>query len=361
MARVPALDIERHLESEGLGPLYVLLGEDEPQRAHATAALLEAAVSDDQPGSTVRRFEDVPEPSAVFDELRTLPFMGMDGRRVVVVEDGRGFLTDFPGALARYAEAPARTGTLLLWFGVLKPRRRRRPDDERDREQEPDAAKEAVKALKANAVIVQCGRLKWGRAKAWLRDRAREQGWNITPRAVDALVEAIGPNVAALETELAKLAAYVHPDTTITREAIRQAGIGGREQSVYKLGSAISTGDAREAIALCEQLLLRGEPLEMIVAVLASQVRRLWQVARLVRDGASQKDVRKALGVQSWLARQLTGEARGLSDAWFAAQLELLSEADVELKTTSVRSSEQSVWLESLVARLLEVERRAAC
>ena len=42
----------------------------------------------------------------------------------------------------------------------------------------------------------------------------------------------------------------------------------------------------------------------------------------------------------------------GLTEGRLGRQLELLSAADVEAKTASLRSQEEGVWLENLVARL---------
>ncbi|MFO7957561.1 MAG: DNA polymerase III subunit delta [Candidatus Brocadiia bacterium] len=336
MPKVKALRLEQHLEESGPAPAYGLHGDDEALLARGLNLLLHTLVPDDQPGGTVRTFREAPEPAAVFDELRTIPFMGMEGRRVVVVEDGDAFAKDNADRIAAYLERPAESGILILCF---------------DR---ADFRTKAVKAIASAGVMVDCSRVRWRDAENWVRSRARELGKKITPRAASALVEALGPNLMALGNELEKLVLFCEPEDTVDMRAVEEAGVRGREQSIFELGTAVSQGDGAEATKLCERLLLRGEALEAIIAVLARQVRNLWQIKRLKQDGASQNQIAGKLGLPSFVVRRDLRTAAGLPDRWFRERLSALSEADYELKTTSLRSGEERVWVESLVARLCE-------
>ena len=83
MPALKALELEDHIADVSGAPVCVLTGGDDALRSRSVRML---AAADDLPGTTVRRFEDVPDARDVFDELRTVPFLGMEGRRVVIVE-----------------------------------------------------------------------------------------------------------------------------------------------------------------------------------------------------------------------------------------------------------------------------------
>ncbi len=336
MPKVKALALEEHLAERAPAPAYALHGDDEALISRSLSLLLHALAPESEPGSTVRTFPQTPEPAAVFDELRTIPFMGMEGRRVVVVEDGDSFLKQNGDRAAAYLDRPSESGVLIL------------------RLTRADFRTKAMKAIASAGVAVDCSRLRWREAQRWVRSHAGEMGKKITPQAASALVEALGPNLAALGNELDKLALFCEPEDTVDVQAVEAVGVRGREQSIFELGTAVTQGERSRALELCEELLQRGEALEAVIAVLARQVRNLWQIKRLKDDGASQNQIAGKLGVPPFVVRRDLPAVGRLSERWFSRRLRLLSDADYELKTASLRTGEERVWVESLVARLCE-------
>ncbi len=334
MPTVKALALEAHLKKAAPAPVYALVGADDALRSHSLHLVEAFAAPVEQPGSSVRRFEGTPEPRDVFGELRTVPFLGMAGRRVAVVEDGDAFLKAHAEPLAAYVQKPCRTATLVLCLNKL------------------DMRTATAKAVQAEGVVVDCAPPSWRDAEGWLRNRAREAGLKLTGRAAGALVEAVGPNLLALEAELDKLATYAGAKGSVSEDDVAELVPQGRERSAYDLGTAVARGDAAAALRLCGELLLRGTPKEVILSILARQVRRSWQVGRLVRTRADERTISRQVGMPGFAVRRASEAVRALPDGWFAARLELLAQADYESKTTSLRSGEEEVWLESLLVRL---------
>ncbi len=334
MPTVKALALEAHLKKAKPAAVYALAGPDDALRSRSLRLLEPFAAPTEQPGSSVRRFEGVPEPRDVFGELRTVPFLGMAGRRVAVVEDGDGFMKAHADALSAYVQKPCRTATLILCLGKL------------------DMRTTAAKAIQAEGVVVDCKGPTWREAEGWLRARARAMGLKLTGGAAGALVRAVGPNLLALEAELEKLATYAGERSSISEDDVAELVPQGRERSAFDLGMAVARGDAAEALRLCDELLLRGEPKEVLLAILARQVRQYWQVRRLARQRADERTISRQVGMPGFAVRRASEAVSGLPDGWFAARLGLLAQADYESKTTSLRSGEEGVWLESLLVRL---------
>ncbi len=334
MATVSALDLAGQLGGSTPMPVYVLVGEDEALRSRSLRLLLDHLAPDDQPGSTVKRIEGVPEARDVFDELRTVPFMGMAGRRVVIVEDGDAFLRAHGKRLCRYLERPGPTGTVILLTTKL------------------DRRLASTGAVESNGPVIDCSTVKWRDAESWLRSTAREMGSPITPDAAKVLIESVGPNLLALQTELEKLSAYCDSGAQITVRDVDDVVPQARSRSVFELGDLLARRDAAGALQLCERLLLAGEAPAGIVAVLARQVRQLWQIKRLHEDGASQQQIGRATRLPGFVIRRGVRTAGQLPETRLAEQLTLLADADYQLKTASIRSGEERVWVEDLVVRL---------
>jgi DNA polymerase-3 subunit delta len=357
MPTVKALQLGDHLRQASQAPVCAVLGTDDALRSHCLRLLRDAAAPEDQPGSTVRRFEDVPAPHAVFDELRTLPFMGLPGRRVVIVERGDVFLRSSWEALARYLDAPSRTGTLILCLdeGPAKSPPDKASRGEAEQKERRRRWQGIWKALSDSGLVVDCGTPSWSEAGRWVQSEAERLRKKLTPRAAATLVQAVGPNLLALRSELEKLVAYAGEQVTIAERDVEEVVTEARSRSAFELAEAVGRGDAAAALKLCGRLLLSGESKEDIVSVMALQLRRLWQMKRLRAAGASQKGIAAGASVPMFVVRRSQGLLSSLSEDRLARQFRILAAADLESKTTSMRSSEEGVWLENLLARLCSV------
>lgn len=359
MTTIKALELDDHLPQAGQAPVCLLVGGDEALRARSLSLLRSAAAPPDQPGSTVLELDETPEARQVFDELRTIPFLGLEGRRVVVVRNGDAFLRGHADRLTAYLAKPSATSTLILCLDEMPTtgKATRKGDStqtapDAKKKAKADGVRKVVKALRAKGLIVDCGRLSWADARRWLQSHAAACGLKLTPRAVSALVEAVGPNVVALEAEVTKLSAYCSPNGTASERDVGEVVAAGRSRSVFDLSNAVMGGDAAEALRLCNRLLLRGESRDGIIALLGRQVRRLWQVKRLKDGGASERDIARQMGMHDFAVRQSLRQLPGLSDGWFARQLRDLSAADYESKATSLRAAESKGWLENLLVKM---------
>jgi DNA polymerase-3 subunit delta len=330
---INALELEEHLGDAALAPVCALVGEDMSLRSRSLMLLREAGAPADQPGSTIREFEGTPEARDVFDELRTIPFMGLAGRRVVAVPDGDQFLKNCGDRLAAYVAHAPETSTLIIGLRSL-------------------ANSSVGKAIRATGYVVDCRSPRWRDAEGWVMARAGRMGKSMTPRAASALVEGIGTDLLALENELAKLVAYAASEEVITDAHVEDVVPPARSRSVFDLSHAVGRGDAAEALRLCERLLLRGKSKEGLLAILAREVRNLWEIKRLQAKGAGEKEIAGAMRLPGFVVRRALRVARGLSDDRLAGQLSTLSAADAEMKTTSLRAREERIWLENLLARL---------
>ncbi len=331
---IPALQIKKHLDGNGLAPVYVLCGEDEALISATLSALKQMNESGDMPGSMAVEFDSVDDHRCIFDELYTRPFLGMAGKRMVVVRSGTDLVDSAPEQLAEYAAAPSSTSVLVLCCEKLD--RRRNPG----------------RKLAASAVCVDCSKVRWSDARRWLREEAARHGRKLDSAAGYALVQAVGPNMSVLKRELEKLILYAGDGKVIDQRAVDDIVPESRSRTVYDLSDAIARSAHGEAIALGETLLLHGESPEMVIAFLGVRMRELWQMARLARRSTPARQIASEVGVPEFAVKRALGSVRDHPDRWFADRLNILTEADSELKTSSLPSRLRTIWLTNVVSRL---------
>ena len=334
MPKMHALEFPDEPDPDELHPVYALVGEEDYLRSRCLARLRDAVETEEQPGSMVTEFEGAVEPSDIFDELRTIPFMGMEGRRMVILRDAGEFISSHEDSLKNYLASPSSHGILVLVCDDL-------------------SGNSAVsKAVVETGVRVDCSELRWKRARQWVKEEARRMGKKMGGRAANMLVEAIGPNLFGLRSELAKLRDYVGEGEEITAEDIDAMVPHSRSRSIFEIGDAVVGGDTAKAIDLAEELLLRGESLSFMVSIMANRVRQLWRIKRLSRRGMGQKKIAGKVGVPPFVVRKSLKLADRTKPRRLARQLKVLADSDYELKTRSVGAAEERAWLTRLVTRL---------
>ncbi len=334
MSKMHALDFPDHPPPDELHPAYALVGEEPYLRSRCLTRLRNAVETEDQPGSMVTELEGAVQPSDIFDELRTIPFMGMEGRRMVILREAGDFLSSHEESLEKYLASPSSHGILVLVCDDLS---------------EKSAP---AKAIQQAGALVDCSPLGWKRARGWVQQEAERMGKQMEGRTAHMLVEAVGPDLFGLRSELAKLRNYAGEREEITAEDIDAMVPHSRSRSIFKIGDAVVGGETAKAIDLAEELLLRGESLSFMLTVMANRVRQLWRIKRLNRQGMGHKKIAGKVGVPPFVVRKSVKLAGRTPPGRLARQLAVLADSDYELKTRSVGSAEERAWLTCLVTRL---------
>ena len=117
----------------------------------------------------------------------------------------------------------------------------------------------------------------------WVRRLAEERGLSISPAAVRLLLDRAQPDLRLLDQEIAKLALYALPATRIDEDAVRALVSDSREEEIFALTDALSTGRPGEVAGVLQSLLDAGREPTWLLYTLVSHWRRLMQ-ARAVRD-----------------------------------------------------------------------------
>lgn len=189
--------------------------------------------------------------------------------------------------------------------------------------------KRMLDALRAaGAVELAADPLKNDAAKAdFVRAELRAAGRRVEPRAVEALVAALGSDVRELAAACAQLVA----DTTGTvTEALVDRYHGGRQEVTgFKVADAAVGGDAALAVTLLRHALATGVDPVPLVAALALKLRQLAKVAATRASGGPSP---AALGLAPWQVDRARRDLAAWTPEGLATAITAVAAADAEVK-----------------------------
>lgn len=266
--------------------VIVLHGKDSFQLVERLKRLQRAL--DAHAGAPVARF-DFDGGSAsladILDELRTYGLLA--SHKLIVVDRADQFLgvEERRRALERYAEDSAEGSTLVLRSETWRP-----------------GNLDKIIVAKGGA-IVKCEPPDAATAAGWCVKRAlHEHQAELLPAAADALVDRLGTNLARLDSELAKLAAFVAGssktsalpkiDAKIVAELVGRT----REEQAWEIQSAVLRGSAGGAVAKVRDLVETSQaPEQLLIWSLVDLSRKLHDCARLFAQGEAENSVLRSV------------------------------------------------------------------
>lgn len=330
-----ALDWLRDSGRQAMRPVYVVYGTDYYLIRESIAAVTRAVfpASADEPA--VMRFAGAQVSLAdVQDELFTLPFLSK--RRLVIVEEADGFVTKHRKGLEAYVDRPSSSGILLLQV------------------KQWTATTNLAKRVEKVGLAIDCSALPEklaARVTSWLTQYAGSRcDVHLEPAAAHLLVDLVGLEIGILTAELEKLAVYVGDAKRIERADVARMVGAGRVETVWKALDAATTGQAKTALELLDNLLAAGEAPVGLLAAMSFSLLKVYHAGRLRRARLSLDEACRIAGIFS-SAVSRTGEQHAhLGPRRVDALPATLLRADLDLKGGS--SAEPRVVLERLLAGL---------
>lgn len=315
-----------------IGPVAVLSGPDRFLKQKALQAIVRVVLGEDADNLGVARFSgEENDLRSVLDELRTVSMFG--DRRVVVVEDADGFVSQHRAGLETFLKAPAKNSLLIL--------------DVKSWPKNTRLAKSAAKI----GLALECTELKGAALLRWLSDVCRDQhDKQLSRQTAELLVELVGNTLGMLEQELAKLASFVGTRRRIDAEDVQSLVGGWHAETAFAMIGALQEGRLGEALSHLDRLLTAGEAPQKILGGIHYACRKLARATELSRQGTPLRVALQESGVfprdmdrsESYLRRIGRPEAERIYDR--------LLQADADMKGASRLS--KRTQLERLLVEL---------
>jgi hypothetical protein len=317
--------------------IVVLTGKDSFMRVERSRQLQEAL---EAAHGTIDRFEldgASCSLSAVMDELRSYGLLSQ--HKLVIVDNAEAFMgaEDRRRAMERYAENPQQESTLLMRAGSRW---------------NPGRFDKLVDA--AGGAVIKCEAPGDREAVAWCGVRAeRRHGTTLAPGAAELLVEKIGPDLARLDTEIAKLAAAAGEGKPISRALVAEFVGLSREEAAWEIQSVMLRDGARAALVKLNELVrVSGAPEVLVGWSITEILRKVHDAARLLAEGQNEFAVAKQLKLWGDAQALVCRAARALGPHAAAALLAEGVRADQ--RTKSGLSSDSARTFEALLVTIGE-------
>lgn len=180
----------------------------------------------------------------------------------------------------------------------------------------PDSRLALVKDIhaqaKAKKALVQEFALREGSVLLqWLAQQAMQQQVVLRPDAARLLIEYVGSDGWALHNEIAKLAAYVGPQGTITAHEIHLLVTDETETNLFTFIDSLCSRRGAPAVQGLHGLLADGSAPLYILAMIARQVRLM--LAAQSAGKVAPDELARILGQKPFVARKAAEQARSYS------------------------------------------------
>jgi DNA polymerase III subunit delta len=308
--------------SGGQAPVYLLHGDERFNTREAIAWLRTTVLAGGIEDFNLDRFDakegfDV---DRITHAARTLPMMCP--KRLVWVRNAEaafGRSKDYLGPLLAYLEAPDPMAC-LVFEATCKVKK----------------STTLYKRIAKVGCIYEAITPRERELPGWVSARVRHTGRQISGSAADALVDAIGGDLAALQTAIERLSLYVSEPDRIEEAHVRETISHTRTHSVWELVDAVANRHVSKALSRAHQLLGQGQAPLQLLALIIRQFRQLLIGCDVRRRGGSVSEAAAEAGVPRFRERQFGTQLNQYGFDELLVALERLERADASLKSSKL-------------------------
>ncbi|MDD5132296.1 MAG: DNA polymerase III subunit delta [bacterium] len=273
-------DLLQQISRKNIAPLYFFYGEEEFLKKEALQALYQELVTADQKDfNYALLYGKETSAGEILDQAQSLPFMSE--RRLVVVQEIEK-LGD-KAKLLSYFEQPNPTTCLVLVAGEVDSRSRK---------------SEFYTALKDVEVIF------WplfkSDLKKWVEHRFRSQQKTIEAEAMDYLIEAVGPDLANLDSEISKLAIALPEKKRISAADVRKNIFRMYAENAERLEHSVLSRNLDRALLALQDLSAESGGEMQALWIISKSWRKLIVAKEMQSRQASLEEILKKLNIRKY-------------------------------------------------------------
>ena len=228
---VPALDYVAEPDKYTPPAVCAVFGDERFLRQQAILCLREAVLGGGDADFSLTTFDGGNASFRDVHEVLSTVAMFGGGKRLVVVEEADGFVSEYRSQLEDYVARPSRSGVLILDLDSL-----------------PGTTR-LYKSIAAGGLLIDCGTPTEARLSKWLTQWAKQRHRVQLPQAAaEMLVELVGAELGLLDQELARLALMVGDDKKISAELVDHSVGSWRAKTTWEMLDAALDGNVCEAL-----------------------------------------------------------------------------------------------------------------
>lgn len=168
----------------------------------------------------------------------------------------------------------------------------------------------------------------------WLQERAKRRGKELSHEGALFMVEHAGTELHALDRELEKLVSYMGDKEKISMEDVREVVSPHRIFTVFELLDYISRNQPGQVIRSLRNLLRSGEHPLGVLALLARQIRILWQVKDGLDRGLQAAQVGSRIKLPPFILKKYVEQASRFTQEELRRIHRAIADADLTIKSS---------------------------
>ncbi|MEP9406973.1 DNA polymerase III subunit delta [Peribacillus frigoritolerans] len=334
------LDVWKSIKKGQFAPVYLLYGTEAYLINETKQLLIENVLHEDEMDFNFSQFdlEETPVETAL-EDVETLPFIGerrlvfMQNPFFLTAEKTKSRVEHNVKRLEAYLADPVPYSIVVLTAPYEK----------------LDERKKITKELKRKAVLVEAKKLGDHELKGWVKERVEASSVQIDEQATELLLELAGTNLMMLTNELDKMVLYTEADKHITVEVVEKLVAKSLEQNIFTLVDHVLQRKMEGAMTILHDLLRQNEEPIKILSVMAGQVRLMYQVKELSRQGYSQQKIAGQLKVHPYRVKLALEKTGKFQERELLSIINDLAEADYKMKTGQ---ADKAITLELLLLKI---------
>ena len=329
-----AKQIVKNIRAGQIQPIYFLMGE-EPYYIDKISDYIEDNILDEADkgfNQMVLYGRDISIDDVVSNAKR---YPMMAERQVVIVKEAQD-LSRTIEKLISYVENPQPTTVLVVNYKYKK----------------IDKRKALYKALNKKGFIYESKKLYDNQVPDWIRRVLSGQGYSITPKASQMLVEFLGTDLSKIENEINKLKIVLPKESQITPEAIEE-NIGiSKDFNNFELRKAVGERDVAKAFRIAKYFgdNPKDNPMVMTVSLLFNFFSQLLQYHGL--SDKSPRSVASALKINPYFVNEYSSAARNYPMKNVSRAVAVLRDFDVKGKGVGANAVPQKDLLKELLVKI---------
>jgi len=204
---------------------------------------------------------------------------------------------------------------------------------------EPDGRKKIYKSLSSVARMLKFTSQDQGALIDWINRRFAAYEKSIDLESAQRLIFISGDTMNRLLPEIEKIAAYCKTDK-ISIDDINKIANHIPEADVFDMITALTDKRYNHSARILAELLSNkaNEPIA-VIALLNSQLRKLYYASRAQQCGKSSSDIASGLKIRDFAAKNLYRSAQGTGPQFYAEAIRIASQAELEMKSSGGDSS----------------------
>lgn len=291
--------------------VYCLFGEEEYLKRSYKKRLIEAISGDDT--MNVNRFaEKDAEVSVIIEAAETMPFFAE--YRLVVVEDSGLFKREADRLVDYLDSVPESTVILFV-------------------ESQMDKRSRLYKKVNSVGCAVEMVRQSEKELQNWVLRILKQEGKQISGRAMELFLEMAGDSMENIRMELEKLISYVGGREGILPEDVQAICTPQISGQIFDMIGAVAARRQQEALRLYYDLLTMKEPPMRILFLIARQFNQLLQVKEAAAKTRDKASIAKACGLSPYVAGKMMSLAGNFSREILLSYLQLCVQTEEDVKT----------------------------